>query len=174
MLLPNILTWLCLHALSKENTVLYKYVYFEKQIEIVIVNRCKRTRFATGSNVPVGEAFPGFNVLARLLDCTEKELSRNLKKKQCPINYCKGMKCLLRMPRGSMEKAATSLWYSFESGHLVLSHFGTCKCFIVETNLSWICLVSGLLSFEHPSVLLFCFECFRTMWVTPFVNFCRL
>ena len=26
----------------------------------------------------------------------------------------------------------------------------------VETNLSWTCLVSGLLSFEHPSVLLFC------------------
>ena len=26
-----------------------------------------------------------------------------------------------------------------------------------ETNLSWTCLVSGLLSFEHPSVLLFCF-----------------
>ena len=26
----------------------------------------------------------------------------------------------------------------------------------VETNLSWTCLVSGLLNFEHPSVLLFC------------------
>ena len=25
-----------------------------------------------------------------------------------------------------------------------------------ETNLSWTCLVSGLLNFEHPSVLLFC------------------
>ena len=41
-------------------------------------------------------------------------------------------------------------------GHLVLSHFGTCMCSNVETNLSWTCLVSGLLSFEHPSVLLFC------------------
>ena len=29
-------------------------------------------------------------------------------------------------------------------------------CSNVETNLSWTCLVSGLLSFEHPSVLLFC------------------
>ena len=26
-----------------------------------------------------------------------------------------------------------------------------------ETNLSWTCLVSGPLNFEHPSVLLFCF-----------------
>ena len=34
--------------------------------------------------------------------------------------------------------------------------FGTYMCSNVETNLSWICLVSGLLNFEHPSVLLFC------------------
>ena len=27
---------------------------------------------------------------------------------------------------------------------------------LVETNLSWTCLVSGLLNFEYPSVLLFC------------------
>ena len=33
----------------------------------------------------------------------------------------------------------------------------TCMCSNVETNLSWTCLVSGLLNFEHPSVLLFCF-----------------
>ena len=44
------------------------------------------------------------------------------------------------------------------SGQLVLSHFGTCMCSNVETNLSWTCLVSGLLNFEHPSVLLFCFK----------------
>ena len=37
---------------------------------------------------------------------------------------------------------------AYSSGHLVLSHFGT--------NLSWTYLFSGLLSFEHPSVLLFC------------------
>ena len=42
---------------------------------------------------------------------------------------------------------------AYSSGHLVLSHFGTCKCSNVETNISWTCLVSGLLSFEHPSVL---------------------
>ena len=44
---------------------------------------------------------------------------------------------------------------AYSSGHLVLFHFGTCKCSNVETNISWTCLVSGLLSFEHPSVLLF-------------------
>ena len=47
--------------------------------------------------------------------------------------------------------------YTYSSGHLVLSHFGTCMCSNVETSLSWACLVSRLLSFEHPSVLLFCF-----------------
>ena len=46
---------------------------------------------------------------------------------------------------------------AYSSGHLVLSHFGTCMCSNVETNLSWTCLVSGLLNFEHPSVLLFSF-----------------
>ena len=45
---------------------------------------------------------------------------------------------------------------AYSSGHLVLSHFGTCMCSNVETNLSWACLVSGPLNFEHPSVLLFC------------------
>ena len=45
---------------------------------------------------------------------------------------------------------------AYSSGHLVLSNFGTCKCSNVETNLSWTFLVSGLLGFEHPSVLLFC------------------
>ena len=45
---------------------------------------------------------------------------------------------------------------AYSSGHLVLSHLGTCMCSNVETNLSWTCLVSGLLNFEHPSVLLFC------------------
>ena len=47
---------------------------------------------------------------------------------------------------------------AYSSGHLVLSHFGTCMCSNVETNLSWTCLVSGLLNFEQPSVLLFCFK----------------
>ena len=47
---------------------------------------------------------------------------------------------------------------AYSSGHLVLSHFGTCMCSNVETNLSWTFLVSGLLNFEHPSVLLFCFK----------------
>ena len=47
---------------------------------------------------------------------------------------------------------------AYSSGHLVLSHFGTCMYSNVETNVSWTCLVSGLLKFEHPSVLLFCFH----------------
>ena len=37
-------------------------------------------------------------------------------------------------------------------------HFGTCICSNVENNLSWACLVSGLLNCEHPSVLLFCLQ----------------
>ena len=47
---------------------------------------------------------------------------------------------------------------AYSSGHLVLSHSGTCKWSYVDTNLSWTCLVSGLSSFDHPSVLLFCFN----------------
>ena len=47
---------------------------------------------------------------------------------------------------------------AYSSEHLVMSHIGTCKCSHVETNLSWTCLVFGLLSFEHSSVLLFCFQ----------------
>ena len=46
--------------------------------------------------------------------------------------------------------------HAYSSRHLVLSHFGTCISYNVETNFFGICLVSGLLSFEHPSVLLFC------------------
>ena len=45
---------------------------------------------------------------------------------------------------------------AYSYGHLVLSHFGTCMRSNVETNLSWTCLVSGPLNFEHPSVLLYC------------------
>ena len=52
---------------------------------------------------------------------------------------------------------------AYSSGHLVLSHFGTCMCSNVDTNLSWTCLVSGPLNFEHPSVLLFCF-------ILPFIR----
>ena len=55
---------------------------------------------------------------------------------------------------------------AYSSGHLVLSHFGTCKCSIVETNISWTCLVSGLLSFEHPSVLLFLLYTFTGKYLT--------
>ena len=46
----------------------------------------------------------------------------------------------------------------YSSRHLVLSHFRSCMCSNVETNLSLTCLVSGHLSFEHPSVLLLLFR----------------
>ena len=36
----------------------------------------------------------------------------------------------------------------YSSGHLVLSHIGTCKCYNFETNLSLTCLVSGLFEFR--------------------------
>ena len=46
---------------------------------------------------------------------------------------------------------------AYSSGHLVLSHFLTCMCSNVETNLSWAFLFPDFLSFEHPTVLLFRF-----------------
>ena len=70
---------------------------------------------------------------------------------------------------------------AYSSGHLVLSHFGTCMCSNVETNLSWTCLVSGLLNFEYPSVLLFCLLCklycfksSRTLIQHPLLNIATL
>ena len=45
---------------------------------------------------------------------------------------------------------------AYSSGHLVMSHFWTCKCFNVETDLSLICLVSKLLSSNIPRY--FCFS----------------
>ena len=46
---------------------------------------------------------------------------------------------------------------AYSSGHLVLSHFGTCKCSYVETNISWTCLVSGLWVSNIPRYFCFCF-----------------
>ena len=63
-----------------------------------------------------------------------------------------------RFPWGICNGCGMPTGDAYSSGHLVLSHFGTCMCSNVETNLSWTCLVSGLLNFEHPSVLLFCFS----------------
>ena len=62
-----------------------------------------------------------------------------------------------RFPKGICNGCGMPTGDAYSSGHLVLSHFGTCMFSNFETNLSWTCLVSGLLSFEHPSVLLFCF-----------------
>ena len=63
-----------------------------------------------------------------------------------------------RFPKGICNGCGMPTGDAYSSGHLVLSHFGTCMCSNVETNLSWTCLVSGLLNFEHPSVLLFCLQ----------------
>ena len=61
-----------------------------------------------------------------------------------------------RFPWGICNGCGMPTGDAYSSGYLVLSHFGTCMCSNVETNLSWACLVSGLLNFEYPSVLLFC------------------
>ena len=62
-----------------------------------------------------------------------------------------------RFPYNICNRCGMPTEDAYYSGHLVLSHFGTCKCSNVETNLSSNCLVSGPLSFEHPSVLRYCF-----------------
>ena len=72
-----------------------------------------------------------------------------------------------RFPLGICNGCGMPTADAYSSGPLVLSHFGTCMCSNVETILSWTCLVSGLLNFGHPSVLLFCF-----LW--SFVEFCSL
>ena len=63
-----------------------------------------------------------------------------------------------RFPKGIFNWCGMPTGDAYSSGQLVLSHFGTCICSNVETNLSRTCLVSGPLNFEHPSVLLFCFN----------------
>ena len=44
---------------------------------------------------------------------------------------------------------------TYSSVHLALFYFENCVCSYVGTNISHACLVSGLLSFENPAVLLF-------------------
>ena len=59
-----------------------------------------------------------------------------------------------RFPKNIWNGCGMPTEDAYSSGQLILSHIGTYKCSHVETNLSWTCLVSRLLSFEHPSVLL--------------------
>ena len=66
-----------------------------------------------------------------------------------------------RFPWGICNGCGMPTGDAYSSGHLVLSHFGTCMCSNVETNLSWTCLVSGPLNFENPSVLQFCFVIYQ-------------
>ena len=63
-----------------------------------------------------------------------------------------------RFPLNICNRCGMPTEDAYSSVHLVVSHFGTCICSNVETHLSWSCLVSVLLNFEHPSVLLFCIE----------------
>ena len=63
---------------------------------------------------------------------------------------------------------------AYSSGHLVLSHCGTCMCSNVEINLSWTCLVSGLLNFEHPSIFLFSFYRSVVAMVIKLRNFVKI
>ena len=64
-----------------------------------------------------------------------------------PYNICKG--------------CGVPIEDTHSSGKLVLPNDGTCMCSNVEINLCWT-LFSGLLSFEHPSDLLF-FASYKTM-----------
>ena len=75
-----------------------------------------------------------------------------------------------RFPWGICNRCGMPTGDTDSSGHLVLSHFRAGKCSNVETNLSWTGLVSGLLSFEHPSVLLFCFS---TVWNVRVTHYWR-
>ena len=56
--------------------------------------------------------------------------------------------------RGALQRVRLATEDAYSSGHLVLSKFGTCIC-------SNVVMSTDLLSFEHPSVLLFCFKGFR-------------
>ena len=73
-----------------------------------------------------------------------------------------------RFPWGICNGCGMPSGDAYSSGHLVLSHFGTCMCSNVETNLFWTCLVSGPLNFEHPSVLLFCFAVLKLIEIVIF------
>ena len=74
-----------------------------------------------------------------------------------------------RFPKNIINGCGMPTEDAYSSGHLTLSHFGTYKCSYVETNLSWTCHVSGLLSFEHPSVLLFCFVSYKVCKFLEFI-----
>ena len=52
---------------------------------------------------------------------------------------------------------------AYSTGHLVLSHFGTCMCSNVETNFSWTCLVFGLWVSNIPRYFSFAFKTHNTL-----------
>ena len=74
---------------------------------------------------------------------------------------------LLHVPNLTFNLIARGFNRTFETGlacrqrTLTPPDTWSCKC---SNVLSWTCLVSGLLSFEHPSVLSFCFVIVETFW----------
>ena len=54
------------------------------------------------------------------------------------------------------------------SGHLVLSNFGLAFVLMLRPFFPKLVMSTDLLSFEHPSVLLFCFACLGAM-LSPFI-----
>ena len=69
------------------------------------------------------------------------------------------------------ERFPYSICHGAACQQRTLSRFGTCKRSNVENNVSWTCLVIGLLSFKHSSVLLFCLNAQRSRVTT---NTCLL
>ena len=73
-----------------------------------------------------------------------------------PLNICKGCD----MPKED----------AYSSGHLVLSHFGTCKSSHVETNLSWTCLVPDFWVSNIPLYFFFCLQKYMFLDILPLVQ----
>ena len=58
---------------------------------------------------------------------------------------------------------------AYSSGHLVLSHFETCKCSYVETNLSWTCLRT----FEFRASLGTSVFADNILWLSTETDYCK-
>ena len=64
----------------------------------------------------------------------------------------------VRFPLNICNECGMPTEDAYYSGHLALSHFGTCICSNVETNLSWTCLVSDFRVSHIPRYFCFAFE----------------
>ena len=63
-----------------------------------------------------------------------------------------------RFPLNICNECGMSTEDAYASGHLVMPHFGTCKCSNVETNLSWTCLGTDFPVSNIPRYFCFCFR----------------